>query len=125
MKLGKDTGSVFNSMMSNSVTPPKVGEGATILHWTDRSAYFVNSVSEDGKSVVIERTNPVRIDNNGMSESQQYKFERDSDAKPETIRFRYGKWRYEYVDDETGKKTYGSPVKIIFGVMREYYDYSF
>lgn len=123
MKLGTETGSFFNYLMANSMSIPEVGKGATILHWTDRSAYFVNEVSSDGKEVVIERAKAVRTDNEGMSESQSYKYERDVDVEPETLRFTYGKWRRVYTNWEGKRET--SPVNIIFGTMREYYDYSF
>jgi len=123
MKLGTDTGSFFNYLMGNSMTIPEAGKGATVLHWTDRSAYFVNSVSADGKEVVIERAKAVRVDNNGMSEAQDYNYERDPQAQPETIKFTYGKWRRVY--RELGGKTTYSPINIIFGTMREYYDFSF
>lgn len=123
MKLGKDTGSFFNYLMANSLSVPEVGKGATVLHWTDRSAYFVNSVSADGKTVEIERANAVRVDDNGMSEAQDYKYERNPLAEPETIKFRYGKWRRVY--KELGGKTTYAPINIMFGSMREYYDFSF
>lgn len=47
-------GSFINQMMSNNATLPKVGEGATILHYTDRDCCEVISVSEDGKTVKLE-----------------------------------------------------------------------
>lgn len=123
MKLGTQTGSFFNHLMSNSMSIPEVGKGATVLHWTDRSAYFVDFVSEDGKTVIIERAKAVRTDNNGMSESQSYEYVRDPQTEPETIRFTYGKWRRVYTNWEGKKET--SPINIIFGTMREYYDFSF
>lgn len=122
MKLGTDTGSFFN-FFRNSMSIPEVGKGATILHWSDRSAYFVNEVSEDGKTVVIERAKAIRTDNNGMSETQSYEYVRDPQTEPETIKFTYGKWRRVYTNWEGKKET--SPINIIFGTMREYFDYSF
>ena len=123
MKLGTETGSFFNYLMGNSMSIPEVGKGATVLHWTDRSAYFVNEVSADGKEVVIERAKAVRTDNLGMSDCQDYKYERNPQAQPETIRFTYGKWRRVYINRDGKKET--SPINIIFGTMREYYDFSF
>jgi len=123
MKLGKDTGSFFNHLMANSMSVPEVGKGATILHWSDRSAYFVNFVSADGKRVILERAKAVRTDENGMSDSQQYKYERDESAQIVLIVFRHGKWR-EVSTGWDGKTNY-NPVRILFGTMQEYYDYSF
>lgn len=123
MKLGTETGSVINHLMSGSQALPEVGKGATIIHWTDRSAYFVDEVSNDGKTVTIERAKAIRTDDFGMSDSQSYRYERDENASPETIRFTYGKWRRVYTNWEGKKET--SPVNIVFGSMREYYDFSF
>lgn len=125
MKLGKDTGSFFNHLMANSMSVPEVGKGATILHWSDRSAYFVNFVSADGKKVILERAKAVRTDGNGMCDSQQYMYERANSSTAEivTIVFRHGKWR-EVSTGWDGKTNY-DPIRIIFGTMQEYYDYSF
>lgn len=46
-------GSFQNQMMGNNATEPVVGEGATILMYSDRHAYEVISVSEDGLSCTI------------------------------------------------------------------------
>jgi hypothetical protein len=123
MKLGTQTGSFFNHLMANSMSLPEVGKGATMLHYTDRSAYFVNKVSADGKEVEIERAKAIRTDDLGMSDVQDYRYERDPLAQPETLKFTYGKWRRVYTNWEGKRET--SPVNIIFGTMREYYDYSF
>ena len=123
MKLGTQTGSFFNHLMANSMSLPEVGKGATILHWTDRSAYFVNKVSADGKEVEIERAKAIRTDDLGMSDAQDYRYERIPGHEPLTLKFTYGKWRRVYTNSEGTRET--TPVNIIFGTMREYYDYSF
>lgn len=46
-------GSFTNQCLSNNSTTPVVGEGATRMHYTDRSCYEVLSVSEDGKTAVL------------------------------------------------------------------------
>lgn len=46
-------GGFINQMMGNNRTTPKVGEGATILMYSDRNAYEVIEVSKDGNSCVI------------------------------------------------------------------------
>jgi len=161
----KETGSFFNLMMGNNQTLPKVGQGATILHWTDRSAYEVLEVSSDYKRIVIQRYEPSRKDNNGMSESQDYEYKnlvggtivlvwRNNQWKIENEVIHFcSKWvsqlpentsYYKFLTDEQRefiyngevhpqrvlegitklKKVY-SKVNIIWGVKREYYDYSF
>ena len=152
----RETGSFFNLMMGNNNTLPVVGEGATILHWTDRSAYEVIEVSKDYKDVVIQRYKAKRVDNYGMSDSQSYEY-KELEEQTKKLRYRNGGWKEEIIsyelcdgidydeltkeqqdslisDDVWGwqfvagitrqKKTY-KKVNIIFGVKREYYDYSF
>ena len=116
LKLGTQTGSIFNHIMSCGDTKPEVGKGATELLWTDRHAYFVDWVSEDGKECKIQRADAVRIDGQGMSDDQEYRYDRIEGAGHYHLRFTYGKWR----DKET-KKVF----RIQFGYMREYYDFSF
>lgn len=77
MIAGKDTGSLVNHLYSRSAprTPrtPVVGEGATILGWTDRHAGTVIEVRADGSFTVQEDT-VQRVDSNGMSEMQTYEY---------------------------------------------------
>lgn len=48
-------GGFYNQVMGNNTTIPKVGEGATILHYSDRDAYEVIEVSKDGNACVIRK----------------------------------------------------------------------
>lgn len=47
-------GSFINQMMSNNDTIPKVGKGATKLHYTDRTCFEVIEVSADCKTARLE-----------------------------------------------------------------------
>lgn len=153
-KLGKETGSLMNYLMSRNKTFPEVGKGATMLSWTDRTAYEVIEVSKDYKRVIIQQYQPERIDNNGMSESQEYKYEKLNPCK-EVIVWKWNSWRKEcenivYVDNdkdytkeeinsfydaETGllkliegvtkKVKEYQKVRILWGVKDEYYDFTF
>lgn len=125
LKLGKQTGSFFNHVMSNNRSTPDPAKGATILHWTDRTAVFVNSVSEDGKRCVIEYPECKRIDGLGMSDHQDYEYLRKENAVTQNLVFRYGSWN---IDHGVGSdRPYGryQKINIAFGYMREYYDFSF
>lgn len=124
MKLGPETGSLMNYLQSGSKDNlPNVEKGATELLWTDRRAYFVNSVSKDSKSCTIERAKAVRIDNNGMSDCQNYRYEREENPVIYNLRFRYGSWYIDHGKDSV----YGrySKINIKFGYMNAYHDYSF
>jgi hypothetical protein len=46
-------GGFINQMMGNNISVPVVGEGATILSYSDREAYEVISVNEDSSNCVI------------------------------------------------------------------------
>ena len=93
-KLGKDTGSLVNWLMAHNNSTPEVGKGATILLWSDRRAYEVMSVSENKDRIVIQQYLPERIDNNGISEDQEYRFEK-LNGFDEIIVWKFGSWRRE------------------------------
>ena len=94
LKLGKETGSLVNYIMGNNSSEPKVGEGATVLGWTDRHAYTVTSVSEDNMSCKIRKCKAIRIDSNGISEIQDYTYE-EVETNPEIeLVYRNGAWRH-------------------------------
>lgn len=114
------TGSLINNIINASASPvPEVGMGATICHWTDRSAATVSFVSANGKTIRTQADNAIRIDKNGQSESQTYEFERIPDAPEATWTLRKnGRW-IRKGDPMRGGQT------IHLGVRSAYYDYSF
>jgi len=163
MKLGTQTGSLFNHLMSNNESVPVVGKGATVLYWTDRHAYEVLEVNEEKKTCVIQRYDPKRTDNLGMSDSQDYEYKELTGPKI-TLYYKWGAWRsksrqitftdevrkefadnssklheaYKYAGGEyidalivtvipglTKEHYEYDKVNIIFGVKKEYYDFSF
>lgn len=164
MKLGKQTGSFFNWMMSKNQSIPVVGAGATILLWTDRHAYEVIEVDEKKKSCVIQRYAPRRTDDFGMSDSQAYEYEELTNEKF-SLYYKWGGWKSRrdmvtFTDEALEKYGDSGPalheaykaaggeysgdiyiksfipgltkprvewnnVSILFGVKREYYDFSF
>ena len=69
---GLTTGSLVNYVQGNNQTRPVAGEGATLLLWSDRHAYKVISVSDDGLKATIQRYDAKRTDSNGQSEDQTY-----------------------------------------------------
>ena len=163
---GKRVGSAggfFNQLMSHNASVPVVGEGATVLHYSDRDAYEVLEANEKAKSCVIQQYRAKRIDGNGMSDSQAYEYKELQGPKI-TLVYRWGGWKrvgsevhfvkeavekyggytqalhdaYKEAGGEYGgafiatevegltkkhKKYYS--LNIIFGVKREYYDFSF
>lgn len=66
-------GGFFNQLMGNNSTTPKVGEGATILMYSDREAYEVIEVSADGDSCVIRSMNCKFVGSAYGDEQYEYK----------------------------------------------------
>ena len=85
-------GGFINQVMGNNATLPKVGEGATILHYSDRSAYEVIAVSESTNSCIIRKMNCIFVGDGYGDERYEYK----SDLNGKTILLEWnekkGKW---------------------------------
>lgn len=90
----------------------KVGMGATIYWYSDRSACTVVEVKSKC-SIVIQKDIATRIDRNGMSESQEYEFSRDENGRKYECYCRNGVWR-----------TKGDKQRVVIGRRDEYYDYT-
>lgn len=113
----------------------KVGEGATINHWTDRSACTVIEVSKSGKRIKIQRDKATLL--NGMNSDaedkltcevggfaghvsgrQRYDYERDENGSISEVSLRKnGKWILKGSNAKTGTS--------ISEGRREHYDYNF
>lgn len=133
LRLGTQTGSVFNHIDSRSIRgepEPFVGMGATVLHWTDRSAVTIVKIETIRKVTYIttQDDNVTRKDTNGMSESQDYDYTPNPDGYLRVFKKhpKTGYWKFCVLNPDTGRyvqQTHGSGLKI--GVRDEYYDYSF
>jgi len=66
-------GGFINQMMGNNSTEPKVGEGATILMYSDREAYEVIDVSEDGNQCTLREMDTIFIGSGYGDERYEYK----------------------------------------------------
>lgn len=156
-------GGFFNQLMSHNSTVPVVGEGATELLYSDRHAYEVLAVDEKKKTAVLQRYAPKRLDNLGMSDSQDYDY-KEFEGGPFTIYYKWGSWKTKHrvvrftkeVQEKYGKFSHKlhelyllgggqynndhidiviegiteehvkwTNFNVIFGVKKEYYDYSF
>ena len=128
IKLGKDTGSLVNYMQGNygSRTVPAVGDGATILSWSDRHPATVIEVATDRQGrplVTVQEDNYKRTDKNGFSDMQEYEYSRNLEGSTSTWRLENNSWVGVY-KGETGrwKKTHGH---IRMGEREKYHDHSF
>jgi hypothetical protein len=120
MKLGTQTGSLVNHILSNTIdSNPQVGMGATEFLWTDRRPWRVVEVVKENKEVKIAYINAVRIDKNGMSEEQEYDYSNHSDHTITLVR-RGNSWRtWNELHQQWCK------MNIKFGYAEQYYDFSF
>lgn len=116
MKLGKDTGSLTNYMIGTERDlKPEIGMGVTELCWSDRYPYTIIDISKSGKTITIQQDKAIRIDDNGMSENQEYRYERDLNGLVYKARKnKYGKW-----------KIIGGGSQLLIGEREKYYDFSF
>ena len=110
--LGSVTGNVTAFFMGGAFAQPEVGMGATLLLWTDTHAYTISRVSKSGKTFWMKRDKAIRTDSNGMSESQDYRYEPQPDAPERPVRMTKRGWMSN-----------GQFVRV--GIRDEYYDYSF
>ena len=127
MKLGTETGSLTNYLMSGTKGQPipVVGMGATLLSWTDRHPATIVEVLKGGKVLVVQEDHAVRTDKNGMSECQDYEFIPNPDAYKAYYKLdKNGAYR-DARFNENGRLVYGSGQQLRIGERDKYYDYSF
>jgi hypothetical protein len=90
-----------------------VGDGVTICYYTDREAGTI--IKRTKNTITYQQDKAIRIDNNGMSDSQEYRYERDSNGKIEVYH-----WSSKYGCFRNSK----NHLYVING-RHEYFDYSF
>lgn len=125
LKLGQQTASVTNWAMSGHAgqPAPEVGMGATILHWTDRTACTV--VAFDGKTLTVQEDSATRTDGNGMSDAQSYAYERNpAGATREYRQDRRGQWR-PIGTSERGRVVFTGGPNLRLGDRSQYHDFGF
>lgn len=102
---------MFNQIMANALQPePVIGDGATILHFSDRRAATIVAVTKN--TITVQEDLATRIDNNGMSEMQEYKYDRNLNGPVWVFR-----------KTKTGYKSSGRG--LLIGQRCEYFDYAF
>ena len=80
--MGTTNSLVNNLMMDSRQREPSVGDGATVLMWTDRYAATIVTVERfktgrragEVKAVEVREDHAKRTDRNGQSESQTYEY---------------------------------------------------
>ena len=103
-------GGFLNQMMGNNSTTPKVGEGATILMYSDRYAYEVIEVSDCGNTCVIRKMD-TKFVGEGYGD-EQYTYQSNEDNRTKTLEWNEKKQCW-------GEVSYS--VKFIKSLFNKYY----
>jgi hypothetical protein len=125
-------GSLINRLQERMVVgapTPVVGMGATMTSYSDRHAGTIIEVKKVGKGLLItvQADDVKRIDNNGMSESQEYQYT----PNPNGATYLYKqkepntRWVAMYMNQETGRLNKSERGGLVIGERDEYYDFSF
>lgn len=128
MKLGTETNSLTNHLYSRAVNgqpEPQVGMGATILAWTDRYAGTITEVRPNGV-ITVQDDQAIRVDQNGMSECQESRYEPNPHGPLRHFRRRRnGVWSEVEFNPETNRWKFSDGLGLRIGERQHYYDYSF
>lgn len=111
-------GNLINRIMEASASPkPEIGMGVTECGYSDRHAYTILEIFSPCK-ITVQRDKAIRVDKNGMSDSQRYRYERNAAGETKVLtKRRDGVWR------EAGSSKGGNT--FVLGLRDEHYDYSF
>lgn len=99
----------------NGTPVAEVGMGVTICYWSDCEPATITKVSAGGHKITIQEDKSKRIDKNGMSDSQEYEYARDTEG---TIHVAYLRL------DGTYRLARSKTRVSLFG-RRKFHDYSF
>lgn len=91
-------GSLINRIEERTAGPkPEVGMGVTECCYSDREPYEIIEV-KDEKHITVREMSYERIDNNGMSECQEYRYFSNPDGAIVHLVLRNGRWRNRIVE---------------------------
>jgi hypothetical protein len=126
VKLGTETGSVMNHLMSGpSSTVPVVGMGATVNGWSDRYAGTITTVAPGRTMFTVQQDHAKRTDSNGMSDCQSYEYSPNPEGRRWTFKKnKKGQWR-EVGLNENGRWVFVGGCGCTLGVRKAYHDFSF
>lgn len=119
-------GSLQNQMAGEANRPGeaehqwKVGDGATLVMWTDRQAFTVIDVSKDGKTITLQRDKAYFTP--GSMGTSVDRYEQDTDGATYVAKHGAAGWRT--VNESTGRYGKKAGYRVITG-RSEYHDPSF
>lgn len=124
-------GSLINRIGENQTgVKPEIGMGATITAYSDRYAGTVTHLTKDGRDYIltVREDHATRIDNNGMSESQEYIYQENLHGRIFTFKKnKKGVWRECKYNRETSRWNIDKDdgCGLILGERDAYYDFDF
>lgn len=129
MKLGSETGSLVNHLMSSSSnTEPNIGTPATLLSWSDRDAATVTNVFTKNGRNIVEVTYDISTVVRGSTAdgSAVYRYERDPSGSVRYFRReKTGEWVCVRKNEDTGRWVKSGQSGILLGHRETYRDPSF
>lgn len=129
MKLGSETGSLVNHLMStSSYGEPTVGTPATLLSWSDRAAATVTDVfTKNGRTFVEVKYDISTVVRGSTADgSAEYCYERDPSGSVRYFRReKTGEWICVRKNRDTGRWVMSGRAGVLFGHRETYYDPSF
>lgn len=136
MKLGTQTGSVINHLYARGTIgqpTPAAGMGATILHWTDRTAATIFRVFQHkGMTAVETRDDDLKVVKSSSHDgSAEYEHKTNVRGYRRYFALKDGAWREAGVTSEPGQPlklklaTKGNGHGLRIGDRSTYYDPSF
>lgn len=102
----------------------KIGDGVTLNYYSDQTPATVIEIDPKGKWIKVQEDNAIRIDKNGMSDSQTNVYSRNENGRIHTF---YKTRRKDLtVFTDTGRGTYNTyGVYLTLKYRRAYFDYTF
>ena len=123
MRLGSDTGSLVNHVLSRQTgTFPVIGDPATILHWSDRTPATVTGWDRDRQIVTLREDDATCTD----FDQQTYTFERSEfGATYHFKREKNGSWVQVFFRTTSNRWFKSKGMGLIIGRREKYRDPSF
>ena len=126
MHLGKQTGNVFNHLMSRDIfREPVVGEGATVLMWSDRHAATVIEWDAKRQIVSVQEDKATLVGGHPQTDQQEYSYAANPKAEIQQFKWKDGWRQLERQGDKMKLTKKGTGRGLLVGHRDEYYDHTF
>jgi len=129
-------------MNTETEVRPEVGMGATLYCYSDRQAFTVIEVKENGRKLVLQRDRAILLNGHGSGEpdalqfspggfaghtsgTQRYRYERNPDGERLVVTRRKRPNAEGYIYKHVGTPTKQRGGTVVLGKRSEYYDFNF